>query len=180
MADVQVVLLETVPNLGEIGDVRSVAAGYARNFLLPRRLAVHASRQRLDDAQFQADLQDRREENERREAQHLADMIQGVTLTIQVQVGGQGRMHGQITNRDVAAALVEQHGAEVDRHLIQIDSPIRSLGRYLVPVRLAAGLEASVMLDVVEQEEEPEPAADDEADEADEAEEEFDVTLLGR
>ena len=50
MADVQVVLLETVPNLGEIGDVRSVAAGYARNFLLPRRLAVHATRQRLDDA----------------------------------------------------------------------------------------------------------------------------------
>lgn len=180
MADVQVVLLETVPNLGEIGDVRSVAAGYARNFLLPRRLAVHATRQRLDDAQFQADLQDRREENERREAQHLADMIQGVTLTIQVQVGGQGRMHGQITNRDVAAALVEQHGAEVDRHLIQIDSPIRSLGRYLVPVRLAAGLEASVMLDVVEQEDEPEPAAEDEADAADAAEEEFDVTLLGR
>ncbi len=177
MADVQVVLLETVPNLGEIGDVRSVAAGYARNFLLPRRLAVHATRQRLDDAQFQADLQDRREENERREAQHLADMIQGVTLTLQVQVGGQGRMHGQITNRDVAAALVEQHGAEVDRHLIQIDSPIRSLGRYLVPVRLAAGLEASVMLDVVEQEDEPDPVAEDEADEA---EDDFDVSLLGR
>ncbi len=177
MADVQVVLLETVPNLGEIGDVRSVAAGYARNFLLPRRLAVHATRQRLDDAQFQADLQDRREENERREAQHLADMIQGVTLTLQVQVGGQGRMHGQITNRDVAAALVEQHGAEVDRHLIQIDSPIRSLGRYLVPVRLAAGLEASVMLDVVEQEDEPDPVAEDEADEADD---DFDVSLLGR
>ncbi len=177
MADVQVVLLETVPNLGEIGDVRSVAAGYARNFLLPRRLAVHATRRRLDDAQFQADLQDRREENERREAQHLADMIQGVTLTLQVQVGGQGRMHGQITNRDVAAALVEQHGAEVDRHLIQIDSPIRSLGRYLVPVRLAAGLEASVMLDVVEQEDEPDPVAEDEADEADD---DFDVSLLGR
>lgn len=177
MADVPVVLLETVPNLGEIGDVRSVAAGYARNFLLPRRLAVHATQQRLDDAHFQADLQDRREENERREAQHLADMIQGVMLTLHVQVGGQGRMHGQITNRDVALALLEQHGAEVDRHLIQIDSPIRSLGRYLVPVRLAAGLEASVMLDVVEQEDEPEPAVEDEPDEA---EDEFGVSHLGR
>lgn len=177
MADVQVVLLETVPDLGDIGDVRSVAAGYARNFLLPRRLAVPATRQRLDDAQFQSELQDRREENARREAQHLADMIQGVTLTIHVQVGGQGRMHGQITNRDVAAALLEQHGAEIDRHLIQIDSPIRSLGRYLVPVRLAAGLEASVMLDVVEQEDEPEPEV---AEEADEAEDDFDVSRLGR
>lgn len=177
MADVQVVLLETVPDLGEIGDVRSVAAGYARNFLLPRRLAVPATRQRLDDAQFQAELQDRREESERREAQHLADMIQGVTLTIHVQVGGQGRMHGQITNRDVAAALVEQHGAEIDRHLIQIDSPIRSLGRYLVPIRLAAGLEASVMLDVVEQEDEPEPAAEEEEEAV---EEDLGVSRLGR
>ena len=164
MADVQVVLLETVPTLGEIGDVRSVAAGYARNFLLPRRLAVPATKHRLDDAQFQAVLQDRRDESDRREAQHIADMIQGVTLTIHAQVGGQGRMHGQITNRDVATALLEQHGADIDRHLIQIDSPIRSLGRYLVPVRLAAGLEISVMLDVAEQEAEPEPAAEDEAD----------------
>ncbi|MDE2901715.1 MAG: 50S ribosomal protein L9 [Chloroflexota bacterium] len=177
MADVQVVLLETVPNLGDIGDVRSVAGGYARNFLLPRRLAVPATRQRLDDAQFQTELQDRREENARREAQHLADMIQGATLTIYVQVGGQGRMHGQITNRDVAVALLEQHGAEIDRHLIQIDSPIRSLGRYLVPIRLAAGLEASVMLDVVEQEDEPEPVAEDEEEEA---EDEFGVSHLGR
>ena len=161
MADVQVVLLETVPDLGDIGDVKSVTAGYARNFLLPRRLAVPASEQRLDDSQFQAKLQDRRDENARREAQHLADMIQGITLSLHVQVGGQGRMHGQITNRDVAAALLEQRGVEVDRHLIQIDSPIRSLGRYLVPIRLAAGLEASVMLDVLEQEAEPEPAAED-------------------
>lgn len=177
MADVQVVLLETVPDLGDIGDVRSVAAGYARNFLLPRRLAIPATQRRLDDAQFQAELQDRREENARREAQHLADMIQGVMLTIQVQVGDQGRMHGQITNRDVAAALLEQHGVEIDRHLIQIDSPIRSLGRYLVPIRLAAGLEASVMLDVVEQEDEPEPAVEDEEEEA---EDEFGVSRLGR
>lgn len=177
MADVQVVLLEAVSDLGDIGDVRSVAAGYARNFLLPRRLAVPATRQRLDDAQFQAELQDRREENARREAQHLADLVQGVMLTLHVQVGGQGRMHGQITNRDVAAALLEQRGVEIDRHLIQIDSPIRSLGRYLVPIRLAAGLEASVMLDVVEQEDEPEPAVDDEADEL---ENDFGVSRLGR
>lgn len=177
MADVQVVLLEAVPNLGEIGDVRSVAAGYARNFLLPRRLAVPASRQRLDDAQFQAELQDRREESARREAQHLADMVQDVMLTIHVQVGGQGRMHGQITNRDVAAALLEQRGVEIDRHLIQIDSPIRSLGRYLVPIRLAAGLEASVMLDVAEQQDEPEPVVEEEEDEPPD---EFDLTRLGR
>lgn len=177
MADVQVVLLEAVPDLGEIGDVRSVAAGYARNFLLPRRLAVPATRQRLDDAQFQVELQERREESARREAQHVADMVQGVMLTLHVQVGGQGRMHGQITNRDVAAALIEQQGVEIDRHLIQIDSPIRSLGRYLVPIRLAAGLEASVMLDVVEQQDEPEAA---EEDDAEEAEDDFGVSRLGR
>ena len=81
---------------------------------------------------------------------------------------GRDACTGKSRIADVAAALLEQRGVEVDRHLIQIDSPIRSLGRYLVPVRLAAGLEASVMLDVVEQEDEPEPAVEEEDAEAEE------------
>ena len=77
-------------------------------------------------------------------------------------------MHGQITNQDVATAIREQLGVEVDRHTLQIDSPIRSLGRYLLPIRVAAGVEASITLEVIEYEEpeeEPEePAEPEEAE----------------
>ena len=178
MADVQVVLLETVPNLGDIGDVRSVAGGYARNFLLPRRLAVPATRQRLDDSQFQSELQDRREENARREAQHLADMIQGATLTIYVQ-GWRPGAHARPDHKSRRGRRAARAAWSRDRSPSHPDrqSNPPSLGRYLVPIRLAAGLEASVMLDVVEQEDEPEPV---EEDDEEAAEDDFGVSNLGR
>ncbi len=155
MATVQVMLLEDVPKLGKIGDRRFVAPGFARNYLLPNGLAVRATEERLGDVNFQRQLEKRRDESERQEAERLVGLFQAATITIAVRVGDQGRMHGQVTNQDVARALDEQLGAEVDRHAIQIDSPIRSLGRYLLPVRVAAGTEGSVTLEVVEHVEEP-------------------------
>ena len=152
MPSVQVVLLEDVTDLGQIGDVKSVAAGYARNYLLPQRLAVPATEKRLADSQFQAALEERREATVHAEAEIVAALVHGATLTLPAQVGDQGRMHGQITNQDVAKALEEQLTVNIDRHLIQIDSPIRSLGRYLLPIKLTSGVNVSVTLEVVEQE----------------------------
>ena len=169
MASIKVVLLQNVSKLGKIGDVRPVAAGYARNYLLPQGLAITATPRRLADAQFQRELEVRREEVQRHEDERAAGLIQGANIVIEVQVGAQGRMHGQITNQDVARALSEQLGTEIDRHNIQIDSPIRSLGRYLLPVSIAAGLEASVTLEVTERIEAPEEPAADEAEETTEA-----------
>ena len=170
MANLKVVLLAEVPNVGKIGDVASVTAGYARNYLLPQGLAVTASEQRLSNARFKRELETRREQANRVQSYRTAGLIQGQTIVIAVTVGDQGRMHGQITNQDVARALAEQLGVEIDRHTIQIDSPIRSLGRYLLPIRISSGLEASVTLEVAEQIEEPEAspeaeAADDSTDE---------------
>lgn len=161
MPSVQVVLLEDVRDLGQIGDVKSVAAGYARNYLLPQRLAVPATDKRMADSQFQAALEERREATARAEAERVAALVHGTTLTLRAQVGDQGRMHGQITNQDVAKALEEQLTVNIDRHLIQIDSPIRSLGRYLLPIKLTSGLSVSVTLEVVEQEPEDDPAPAD-------------------
>ena len=159
MPNVKVVLIQDVPSLGQIGDVAAVAAGYARNYLLPKRLAVTATAKRLDDAQFQRELESRREQVARAEADRFGSILRGQTLVIAVKVGDQGRMHGQITNLDVASAIQEQLGLELDRHLVQIDNPIRSLGRYLLPIRITAGVEVSVTLEVteyVEPEETPE------------------------
>lgn len=157
MATVQVMLLEDVPKLGKIGDLRSVAPGFARNYLLPNGLAIRVTADRLGDVELQRRLEKRREESGRLEAERLIGLLQAATITIAVKVGDQGRMHGQVTNQDVARALEQQLGAEVNRHAIQIDSPIRSLGRYLLSVRVAAGTEGSVTLEVVEHVEEPEP-----------------------
>ena len=152
MPSVEVVLLEDVRDLGQIGDVKSVAAGYARNYLLPQKLAVPATEKRMADSQFHAALEERREATARAEAERIGALVHGTTLTLPALVGDQGRMHGQITNQDVAQALKEQLAVDIDRHLIQIDSPIRSLGRYLLPIKLASGLNVSVTLEVVEQE----------------------------
>jgi large subunit ribosomal protein L9 len=173
MANLKVVLLAEVPKVGKIGDVASVTAGYARNFLLPRGLAVTASEQRLSNARFKRELESRRDQADRVQSERIAGLVQGQTIVITVTVGDQGRMHGQITNQDVARAVAEQLGVEIDRHTIQIDSPIRSLGRYLLPIRITSGLEASVTLEVAEQIEEPEapPEAEAEAEAAEEDEE---------
>ena len=176
MPNVKVVLIKDVPSLGEIGDVASVSAGYARNYLLPRSFAVTATAKRLDDTHFQQELTDRREAAARAEAEGIAAALQGQAITIAVVVGDQGRMHGQITNQDVAAAIHEQVGVEVDRHALQIDSPIRSLGRYLLPIRVAAGVEASITLEVTEYEEpaeEPEEPEEAESGELEEQELDF-------
>ena len=163
MPNLQVVLLEDIPDLGNIGDIRSVAAGYVRNYLLPKKLVVLASERRLADSQFHASLERRRQDAERQLAEGIAEVVQGSTITLAVQVGDKGRMHGQITNQDVATALAEQLGVEIDRHGIQIDSPIRSLGRYLLPINVAVGLNVSVTLEVVDKQEEEE--AEEEAEE---------------
>ena len=163
MPNLQVVLLEDIPDLGNIGDIRSVAAGYVRNYLLPKKLVGLASERRLADSQFHASLERRRQDAERQLAEGIAEVVQGSTITLAVQVGDKGRMHGQITNQDVATALAEQLGVEIDRHGIQIDSPIRSLGRYLLPINVAVGLNVSVTLEVVDKQEEEE--AEEEAEE---------------
>ena len=170
MPNVRVVLIQDVPSLGQIGDVTAVTAGYARNYLLPKRLAVTATAHRLDDAQFQRELETLREQAVRAEAERIATAVQGQMLVIAVTVGDQGRMHGQITNQDVAVAIQEQLGVEIDRRFVQIDSPIRSLGRYLLPIRVSAGVEASITLEVTEYVEPPEEPEEPEAEESEPSE----------
>ena len=172
MPSVEVVLLEDVRDLGQIGDVKSVAAGYARNYLLPQKLAVPATEKRMADSQFHAALEERREATARAEAERIGALVHGTTLTLPALVGDQGRMHGQITNQDVAQALKEQLAVDIDRHLIQIDSPIRSLGRYLLPIKLASGLNVSVTLEVVEQEPIDQESADQESADQESADQE--------
>jgi large subunit ribosomal protein L9 len=146
----KVILLKDVDNLGRIGDVKDVAPGYARNFLLPRALVVEATpgqMKRLELLQRQRQKEDARRLTE---AQQLAARLEALSVTVPARVGEQGRLFGSVTNQDVAAALKEQHGIELDRRDVELADPIRTLGSHQVTVRLGGNVQAQLRVDVVD------------------------------
>lgn len=173
----QVVLLANVKNVGRIGDLADVADGYARNHLIPQNLASLASPSIMRSVEFQRKLERNREIQEQIEAEVIARGLQGATVVIPAAVGAENRIHGQITNQQIADAILEQLDLEIDRHKIEIDQPIRTLGITMLPVRITRGLEASISVEIIDAEEyaaaqaaEAEAAAKAEAKAAAEAE----------
>jgi large subunit ribosomal protein L9 len=151
VSTVQVILQEDVKDLGRKGDVVRVADGYARNFLLPRGLAVELTEGRLKERELAERQKERRKEKEEREAQALAEKLKEITLRIPVRVGEQGRLFGSVTAKDVAEALQKLHGLVIDRRKLELDEPIRHLGRYEVTVHLHPKVTAQLRIEVTEE-----------------------------
>ena len=169
----KVVLLAHVKNVGRIGDLADVADGYARNHLIPRNLASLASPSIMRSVEFQRKLERNHEIQEQIEAEVIARGLQGATVVIPAAVGAQNRIHGQITNQQIADAILKQLDLEIDRHKIEIDQPIRTLGITVLPVRITRGLEASISVEIIDAEEyAAAQAAEAEAEAAAKAEEE--------
>lgn len=147
---IEVMLMKDIPDVGSEGDVVRVAAGHARNYLFPRKLAApvtEATRRRL------AKMQAEREEQRKLQlgaAQRLAARLEGVSCTITVKSGAEGKLYGSVTGGDIAEALKAQ-GVEVDKHAFVLEAPIKELGVYDVPVKLHADIEAKVKVWVVEE-----------------------------
>ena len=131
----EVILREDIDNLGARGQVVKVAPGYARNFLLPKRLAVAATEanKKIVEQERQAHL--RKEAKAKGEAEDLGKLMGNVTLTITQKAGENDQLFGSVTSKDVADALAAQH-YNIDRRRIQLDEPIKQLGEYKIPVRL--------------------------------------------
>jgi large subunit ribosomal protein L9 len=147
----KVILLKDVENLGRVGDVKDVAPGFARNFLLRRALVAEATpsqMKRLEILQRQRAKEDARRLTE---AQSLASRLGALEVVIPARVGEQGRLFGSVTNQDVAAALKEQHGIELDRRDVELGDPIRTLGTHSVSVRLGGNVQAQLRVNVVEE-----------------------------
>ena len=170
--DMKLILLEDVKNVGQIGEIAEVPAGYGRNFLIPQGMAQLATRSVLRSAELKQQLKASQERRERIEAEGQAEALQGATLMIGARVGARNRLHGEVTNQDVADAIREEIGVEIDRHKIEIERPIRSLGMFMLPVRIAKGLEASITVEILEESELAARLEAERAAESEEAEEE--------
>jgi large subunit ribosomal protein L9 len=146
----EVILREDVPNLGSVGDIVKVKPGFARNYLLPRGLAVVADKRNVKVLDHQKRLVADKRERDRREAESVAQRFTGLRLTLKARAGEEGRLFGSVTNIDVERALAAA-GFQVDRRRIRLDEPIKVLGEHMVPVHLSAGVTAHVTV-VVEAE----------------------------
>jgi len=147
----EVILREDIDKLGNRGEVVKVAAGYARNFLLPKRLAVAAtdSNRKIVEQERQAHL--RKEVKLASEAQALAKLIGALSVNIARKAGENDQLFGSVTANDVADALAQQNYT-IDRRKIQLDEPIRTLGEHKVPVRLHREVTAEVTVNVTREE----------------------------
>jgi large subunit ribosomal protein L9 len=148
----EVLLLSDIDRLGQAGDIKKVADGYARNFLFPRGLAVVATPGAIKQAEKQQKATARREAKALSEAQALALVLDGKIVTFQARAGEGDRLYGSITSSNIADSLSEQVGQEVDRRKIELEEPLKELGTHAVTIRLAAEAEAKVTV-VIEREE---------------------------
>ncbi|HLG91420.1 MAG TPA: 50S ribosomal protein L9 [Acidimicrobiales bacterium] len=143
------VLRSDVSGLGSKGDVVEVADGYARNYLLPRKQALAATEGMLAQAEAMRRARQLKEARDREGAEALAERLAGAVVSVPARAGSEGRLFGSVTVSDLVAAVKETMGVELDRRRVELDEPIRSLGRHEVPVKLHPEVTARLQVDVV-------------------------------
>ena len=148
----EVILREDVEKLGNRGQIVDVAAGYARNFLLPKRMAVRATQANRKIVEQERQAHVRREATERGAAEELAKLLNGVSVTIAQKAGEMDQLFGSVTSKDIAEAL-EKQNFTIERRKIHLDEPIKQLGEHPVVVKLFSDVSAEIKVNVVREEE---------------------------
>lgn len=143
-----VILRSDIPGVGRRGDIVSVADGHARNYLLPRGLALVATDGAIDQANSMRRARDLREASDREAARTVAEALTAKVITVKAKAGNEGRLFGSVTTADLASALAAQAGVSLDRKKI-ISQPIRTTGSHTAVVRLHADVECSIKISVV-------------------------------
>lgn len=170
----KIVMRQDVDKVGEKGSVQTVSDGFARNYLIPKGLAVLATAGELRHAEELRSVQERKLAKQEQQQRELSDRINGMRLTFTARAGAQGRLYGSVTGGDIADRLSSAVGTQVDRHKVVLESPIRSLGEHKVTVHLVGRLrpEVTVVVEsdgVVEPDEEAASEAATELESLDEA-----------
>ena len=147
----QAILLQNVDMLGERGVVVEVSKGYLRNYLIPRKLAMPATKGSIEAAQQRQEAADRALSQATEKAQENAALLNKTVLTITHQAGEDGRLFGSVTTEDISNAINEARGLRIDRRHIHLDDAIKTVGTHMVTVEVAPGVQAQVKTMVVEQ-----------------------------
>ena len=147
----RVVLLQDVPRLGSVGEVRDVASGYARNFLLPKGLAEVATPAVMKRAEEIRKADEKRQALLEADMMSLAQTLEGVEITLKAKVGAQERLYGAITSGDIAEELGRVTGQDIDKRKIELEEPLRQLGEYEVLVRLTKEIAPTIKVVVAEE-----------------------------
>lgn len=157
---VKVILQEDVDNLGQVGEIVDVRAGFARNFLIPRKKALVASTASIKHLEHQKRLTEKRKAQLREASMELAKKMSDVSVTITAKVGEHDKLFGSITTKDIASELTKA-GHVVTHRNVKLEHPIKTVGQHKVDVRLQAGVLASVKVWVVPENPAPAPAAEE-------------------
>lgn len=144
----KVILKENVDGLGQIGDLVTVKAGYGRNFLIPRSLALLANTRNIKELEHQKRQLERKLQLLTQQAEVLKGKIEALSCTFEHRVGEEGKLFGSVTSADIGGKLSEA-GLDVDRKKIQLPEPIKLLGDYEVPIKLQANVTATIKVSVV-------------------------------
>jgi large subunit ribosomal protein L9 len=143
----KVILMTDVPALGQRGETRDVASGYARNFLLPRKLAVPATPANLKNVEHLKRQRAREEQRALETAKATAERIEGLTLAVTARASEDGRLYGSVSAQDVVEFL-ERHQVSVEKRRVAMDEPIKAVGDYKVSVRLHGDVTAALTVTV--------------------------------
>lgn len=141
----KVILQKDVPNLGDAGDIKEVAAGYGRNYLLPRKLVILADASSRKAVEHQKKLIKIKKEKRKKLSEKVAESISGLELMIAVQVGEEGKLFGSVTAMDIAKKLKEK-GIDIDKRKIIIETPIKQEGEYSIKIKLDEGQTTAVKI----------------------------------
>ncbi|MGI6004180.1 MAG: 50S ribosomal protein L9 [Christensenellales bacterium] len=148
----KVILLQDIKGTGKKDQVVEVSSGYARNFLIPRGMAMEATPGNLKIAQQRKSAKARQMDKERESAGEVAAKLEGLEVTIQMRAGQEGKLFGSVGAKEIVEALQSQHGIEVDKKKVELEKPIRTAGEFEVAVRVYAETTASVKVLVKAQE----------------------------
>ena len=147
-----IILVENIDGLGTIGDLVSVKAGYGRNYLIPKKLAVAANTRNIKEMEHQKRQLERKAEKVTQASEVIKGQIEALSCEFALRSGEEGKLFGSVTTMELAAKI-SAAGIEIDRKKIQLDEPIKNLGDFEVPVKLPAGVVATLKVVVVASEE---------------------------
>ena len=132
----EVILLEDVKSLGKKGQIVKINDGYARNYVLPKKLGLEATAKNLNDLKLEKARQAKQEAEELAAAKELATKVEGVSVKLSIKTGEGGKTFGAVSSKEIAIAMKERNGIDIDKKKLKLDESIKALGTYEVPVKL--------------------------------------------